>query len=62
MLRINDKEIIGIYFVKNGVKITIAQVKVSSGLIWQAIRSCFGSGTWRNDKPWKNTERWKNNA
>lgn len=29
-------------------------------LIWQAVRSCFGSGVWINEKPWINTETWKN--
>ena len=30
-------------------------------LIWQGIRSCFGSGAWVNEKPWLNDEAWKNN-
>ena len=30
-------------------------------LVWQAIRSCFGSGVWVNDKPWIRDEVWKNN-
>ena len=29
-------------------------------LIYQAIKSCFGWGAWRNDKPWVNSEGWKN--
>lgn len=29
-------------------------------LIWQAIRSCFGSGGWDNEKPWDNDEGWDN--
>ena len=29
-------------------------------LIWEGIRSCFGSGWWINDKPWLNDEAWKN--
>ena len=29
-------------------------------LVWQSVRSCFGSGCWRNDKPWLNNEGWKN--
>lgn len=28
-------------------------------LIWQAIRSCFGAGYWRGDKPWFGTDAWK---
>lgn len=29
-------------------------------LVWQAVRSCFGSGCWVNDKPWLNDEGWSN--
>jgi len=29
-------------------------------LVWTAIRSCFGSGFWYNDRPWINTDAWKN--
>lgn len=25
----------------------------------KAIRSCFGSGVWRGDKPWIGTDKWK---
>ena len=28
-------------------------------LIWQAVRSCFGSGHWIGYKPWVGSERWK---
>lgn len=30
-------------------------------IVWQAIRSCFGSGMWLNEKPWINDEMWVNN-
>lgn len=26
---------------------------------WQAIRSCFGAGVWRGDKPWVGSDSWK---
>lgn len=29
-------------------------------LVWMAVRSCFGKGIWRNDKPWINSDKWKN--
>lgn len=29
-------------------------------LIWQAIKSCFGSGYWMSALPWKNDNGWKN--
>lgn len=28
-------------------------------LVWQAVRSCFGSGVWIEDKPWLDDEAWK---
>ena len=28
-------------------------------LIWQAVRSCFGSGVWSGSKPWIGEEKWK---
>lgn len=30
-------------------------------LIWQAVRSCFGSGIWIDEKPWIDDETWKDN-
>ena len=29
--------------------------------IYNAIKSCFGSGTWLGDKPWLGDDTWKNN-
>jgi len=29
-------------------------------LVWQAVRSCFGSGVWVSAKPWLGQEKWKN--
>lgn len=29
-------------------------------LVWQSVRSCFGSGKWVNEKPFINNEPWKN--
>ncbi|MBD5384904.1 MFS transporter [bacterium] len=29
-------------------------------IIWEGIRSCFGSGYWRNDQPWDNDDAWRN--
>lgn len=29
--------------------------------IYNAIKSCFSSGTWLGDKPWLGNDTWKNN-
>lgn len=28
-------------------------------MVYQAIRSCFGAGFWRGDKPWIGSDGWK---
>lgn len=38
----------------------VTQVLKGVQLIWEAIKSCFGAGFWKNDAPWSNTEGWKN--
>ncbi len=38
----------------------IAFVARGARIVWQAVRSCFGAGHWRNDKPWSNDEGWQN--
>lgn len=30
-------------------------------LVWLAVRSCFGSGIWVDEKPWLDEEMWKDN-
>lgn len=37
----------------------IASVYKNCKLVWQAIRSCFGAGYWRGDKPWIGKDAWK---
>jgi len=39
----------------------ITEIWHGAELIWQAIRSCFGSGMWIPDKPWTYNEGWKRN-
>lgn len=43
----------------------ISRVYKGAQLIWlsvyNAIRSCFGSGTWYGNKPWLGTDDWTTN-
>lgn len=64
MIRSGRKEISRVELDDNGVKRVITKIyKEINGelkLIWEAIRSCFGSGFWINDRPWINNNAWKN--
>jgi hypothetical protein len=57
MINANKNEIVTLY--KN--KKLIQAIYKGKYLVWQGIRSCFGSGLWINEKPWINNETWKNN-
>lgn len=57
MIRKDGHEITGIY--RKGH--IISAVYKGASLVWMAVRSCFGSGVWINNKPWLNNEKWKNN-
>jgi hypothetical protein len=56
MIRIGNKEL---DFVRVGTR-TVSAIYIGTKLVWQAIRSCFGSGYWISTSPWKNDEGWKN--
>lgn len=62
MIQNEGKEITIVYYIKQGVKITISYIRDMAGIVWQAVRSCFGSGQWKSDKPWIGDEKWKSNA
>lgn len=55
----NGHEITQINIVKNGVIKTISYVYYGSKLVWQAVRSCFGSRIWVSQKSWLGDESWK---
>lgn len=57
MKLIKNKEIVIRYIGKKVITNTFKSLK----LIWQAVRSCFGSGNWQNEKQWNNEEAFKNN-
>ena len=56
MLYFSKKEIESVY---HGSTVVTAIYK-GALLVWEAIKSCFGAGYWKNDSPWSNTEGWKN--
>ena len=51
----NNKTIFIRYY---GTKL-ISYTYLGLNLIWSAIRSCFSSGRWRDDKIWDDEESWK---
>lgn len=55
MIRYGKKEILSIYHGSN----PLSAVYKGAILIWQAVRSCFGSGVWIEEKPWMDEEAWK---
>ena len=56
MIYVNgDKEVVNVV-AKGKVIIAIYQ---GAQLLWEAIRSCFGSGMWVGKKPWLGKEAWK---
>ena len=36
------------------------EIRKGSRVIWTGVRSCFGGGSWINEKPWFNEDGWKN--
>lgn len=57
MLYKNGKEITAVYIGQKAV----ASIYRGAALVWQAIRSCFGSGWWSEEKPWTDGDAWKDN-
>lgn len=51
--------------VQERVQKNIGSIYKGTQLVWltvyNAVKSCFGSGTWLGDKPWLGTDQWKNN-
>lgn len=47
------------------VEKNIGAIYKGTQLVWRtvysAVKSCFGSGIWKQDKPWLGSYIWKNN-
>lgn len=62
-LRIGNKNVVGVYKIKDGVSLAIKKIYKGTQMVWTAIKealSAFGAGFWQNDKPWSNDDSWKN--
>ena len=56
MINQNRTEVTGVF----KLKVPVQAIHRFGVVLWQAVRSCFGSGVWVNEKPWINDEAWKN--
>lgn len=56
MICLNGKELTARYI---GTK-AVSSVYYGTKLVWEAISSCFGNGSWDNDKPWSDNDAWSN--
>lgn len=55
MLYNDEREIVAI----NKWHHAIQAVYRGARLVWIAVRSCFGSGVWIDEKPWLDDEPWR---
>jgi len=37
----------------------INTIYIGANVVWQGIRSCFGSGHWEDERPWDDSDGWK---
>ena len=56
MLLFDFKNIESLYLGKQ----VIQEIRKGTIIIWEAIKGCFGSGFWKNNKGWINKEGWRN--
>lgn len=40
-------------------KRVLLEIRKGSRIIWTSVRSCFGGGSWDNDRPWIDEDGWK---
>lgn len=60
MINVGRKEISRVETEGKSITKIYAFVGDKLKLIWEAIRSCFGSGWWISKRPWINNNAWKN--
>lgn len=56
MIRIGSKELTARYIGRKAV----SAIYIGTRLVWQAISSCFGAGSWDSAQPWSHTDGWEN--
>ena len=56
MIKFNFKNIETLYY----GKLVIQDIRKGAQTVWEAIKGCFGSGFWKNEKEWINNEGWRN--
>lgn len=65
MVNLNSNEVQTIKVLIDGVEREILEVyqivNSQTNILFEAIKSCFGLGFWRNEKGWINHEGWRNN-
>lgn len=54
-IHIHNKDITEVYAHNKA----ISAIYKGAVLVWEAVRSCFGSGMWISKKPWLGKEGWK---
>ena len=55
-----DKEMTARYKLQpNGKWWVVEEVYRGARLVWQAVRSCFGTGAWLEERPWLDSDAWK---
>lgn len=54
-IRIHKKDIVSV----TAYGKVVSAIYKGGKLVWQAVRSCFGAGFWRGDKPWIGNDPWK---
>lgn len=65
MIRFNDSqgemhEIVAIHFVDGSGQVRdLMEMFEAASLVWQAIRSCYGSGVWLENRPWLEEDAWR---